>query len=49
MGGSVGGRGGAVRVDVYEEFKLLGGGGREVGVWLVARLGLVGDVGYGGC
>ena len=37
-----------VRVDVYVEFKLLGwdGGG---GGWLVAMLGVVGDVGYGGC
>ena len=34
-----------VRVDVYVELKLLGwSGGRG---WLVARLGVVGDVGYG--
>ena len=37
-----------VRVDVYVELKLFGGG-RRVGDWLVARLGVVGDVGYGGC
>ena len=36
-----------VRVDVYVELKLFGGSG--VGGWLVARLGVVGVVGYGGC
>ena len=36
-----------VRVEVYVELKLLGVVG--VGGWLVARLGTVDDVGYGGC
>ena len=34
-------------MDVYVELKLLGEGGRGVGGWLVARLGVEGDVGYG--
>ena len=41
-----GGGGGGVRVDVYVEWKLLRGWSERGGV-LVARLGVVGDVGYG--
>ena len=48
--GRVGG-GGGVRVDVNKEVKLYRGGpiGGRGGGWLVARLGVVGDVQYWGC